>query len=185
MSRLPLMDLDEMTAAQRAVYDDVISGPRGAFGGPFPAWLRSPELAARAQQLGAFCRYETSLPPRLSELAILVTAVHWQAQVEWASHARIGAEAGLSAQLIEAIKNRQTPDFTAEDEALTYRLAHTLLTTRRLPDALYDSALALLGERTLVELVAIVGYYSLVALTLNAFEVPLPPGLTQPFPEVG
>ena len=178
-----MIELDEMTAAQRAVYDAVIAGPRGGFGGPFSAWLRSPDLADKAQKLGAFCRYGTSLTPRLSELAILVTAVHWQAQVEWAIHARIAAEAGLGAAVIEAIKNQNTPEFAAEDEALIYRCAHTLLHTRRLPDALYESALALFGEAAVVELVAIVGYYSLVALTLNAFEVPVPEGLEAPFPE--
>ncbi len=181
MSRLPPIDPAEMTPAQRTVHDDILAGPRGKISGPFAAWLRSPELADRAQKLGAFCRFHSSLPPRLSELAILVTATHWRAQVEFAVHARIAADAGVGADVIEALRLGRKPVFEAEDEALVHDVVATLLSSRRLPDSLYGRAVARLGETTMVELIAIVGYYGLVALTLNAFKVAVPEGLAIPF----
>ena len=103
MSRIDALAPEDMTEHQRRVHDAIIAGPRGSAPGPFNALLRSPELADRAQSLGAFCRFETTFEPKLSELAILVTARLWSAQFEWWAHARLAREAGLDPAIIAAI----------------------------------------------------------------------------------
>jgi 4-carboxymuconolactone decarboxylase len=170
-SRLPELDDATMSAEQRRVLDAILSGPRGNLDGPFLAWVHSPELADNAQQLGAFCRYGTRLELRLTELAILVTASWWQSQAEWQIHAPIAAEAGLDDAVIDALRQGREPSFTRDDEALVYRLGTTLYATRRVDDALYAEAVEAFGEPAVVELVGVFGYYALVAMTLNVFEV--------------
>lgn len=170
-SRLPSLDDATMSAEQRRVLDDILNGPRGNLDGPFLAWVHSPALADNAQQLGAFCRYGTQLELRLTELAILVTASWWQSQAEWQIHEPIAAEAGLDAAVIEALREGREPEFSRNDEALVYRLGTTLYATRRVDDALYAEAVAAFGEPAVVELVGVFGYYALVAMTLNVFEV--------------
>ena len=174
MTRLPELDPQSMSPEQRQAYDDIVSGPRGKFTGPFNSWLRSPELCSHAQKLGAFCRFNTSLPPRLSELAILTVARHVTCQVEWYLHEPIARESGLSEDVIQAIKERRPPEFTSEDESAIYAVATDLLETHRISADAYDTAVALFDERGVVDLVGILGYYVLVAMTLNGFEVPIP-----------
>ncbi len=176
MTRLPELDLDAMSPEQRQVYDEIAGGPRGKVQGPFHAWLRSPELCGRAQKLGAFCRFGSSLPPRLSELAILTVARHTTCQVEWHLHEPVARDAGISDDAIEAIRNDRPPEFAREDERAVHAAVTELLETHRLSDEAYADVLAPLGERGVVDLVGIVGYYVLVALTLNGFEVPVPDG---------
>lgn len=170
-SRLSKLEDERMTARQREVLDAILSGPRGNLDGPFLAWVHSPELADRAQQLGAFCRYGTRLELRLSELAILTTAALWQSQAEWQIHEPIAREAGLTDEVIEALRRGDEPPFERSDEALVYRLCRELYQSRRISEALYDKAVQHFGEAGLVELVGILGYYALVAMTLNVFEV--------------
>jgi len=158
----------------------LIDGPRGKVQGPFHAWLRSPDLCGRAQKLGAFCRFGSSLPPRLSELVILTVARHTTCQVEWHLHEPIARGAGVANSVIEAIKTGRTPEFAREDESAVYAAVTDLLRTHRLSNEAYAGALAPLGERGVVDLVGIVGYYVLVALTLNGFEVPVPGGAPPP-----
>ncbi|MBD9503273.1 carboxymuconolactone decarboxylase family protein [Pseudomonas sp. BGr12] len=170
-SRLtPLSDAN-MDDDQRRVLQEILSGPRGNLDGPFLAWVHSPGLADNAQKLGAFCRYGTRLELRLSELAILVTAAWWQSQAEWQIHEPIARQAGLSDEVIEALRQNRTPDFQREDERLIHRLGRSLYETRRIDQTLYEEATASFGEAGLVELVGIFGYYALVAMTLNAFSV--------------
>ena len=183
MTRLPELDPDAMSPEQRQVHDAIAQGPRGNVRGPFHAWLRSPELCRRAQELGAFCRFGSSLPPRLSELAILTVARHTTCQVEWYLHEPIARDAGLPDDAIEAIGNGRPPEFTHEDERAVHAAVTELLETHRLSDETYADALAPLGERGVVDLVGIVGYYVLVALTLNGFEVPVPDGAPPPLPD--
>ena len=183
MTRLPELDPDAMSPEQRQVYDDIANGPRGKVQGPFHAWLRSPKLCGRAQKLGAFCRFGSSLPPRLSELAILTVARHTTCQVEWRLHEPIARGAGVPADAIEAIRNGRAPEFAREDERAVHAAVTELLETHRLSDEAYADALAPLGERGVVDLVGVVGYYVLVALTLNGFEVPVPDGAPPPLPD--
>ena len=191
MSRLDVVEPDKMTTEQHRVYTDIVSGPRAAIhgrsiglSGPFNAWIRSPELADHAQQLGAFLRFRSQLPARLAELAIIVVGRHMSAAFEFAAHAPLAIKAGLSEQIVEAIRTQQPPHVGAPDEAVVYAFAVALMRAHQVDDATYAQALALLGEAGVVELVAIVGYYSLVSLTLNTFRVPLRAGMTDPFVDV-
>ena len=107
MSRIPALQLSEMNAEQRRFHDDIVAGPRGGMGGPFQAWIHSPEFADRAQKLGEYCRFNSVLEPRLSELAILITARKWTAQFEWFAHEPMALKAGLSAVVIADIRERR------------------------------------------------------------------------------
>lgn len=181
MSRLPDLPLEKLTPAQRKVHDAIVSGPRGVVQGPLKVWLHSPQLASRAQELGAFCRYHTSLPKRLSELAILITGATWKAGFEWFVHAPAGIAAGLDPAVVEAIRMHQKPAFARKDEGALYDFTDELLEKRRVSDATYQRAVAELGELGVVELVGILGYYALISMTIVAFKVPLPEGEPEPF----
>ena len=176
MTRLRQLAPGEMTPEQRKVYDDIVAGPRGGIGGPFAAWLHSPALADRAQKLGEFCRFQTSLPPRLKELAIRVTARYWTAQFEWWAHARFALDHGVSPDIVEAIRERRKPVFVKVDEALIYDCSIALHEEHRLDDELFNAATKMFGAAGVVELIGILGYYTLVSMTLNVFEMPVPPG---------
>jgi 4-carboxymuconolactone decarboxylase len=179
-SRLTPLYEDDMSEDQRRVLGDILKGPRGNLDGPFLAWIHSPSLADHAQRLGAFCRYHTQLDLRLSELAILLTAAWWQSQAEWQIHEPIARDSGLSDEVINALREQREPTFSRDDEAIVYHLGEELYRTRRVSDARYRQAVSAFGEAAVVELVAIFGYYALVAMTLNVFavrrdtQVPLP-----------
>ena len=181
MPRLPDIDPATLTPEQKTIHDAIASGPRGKVEGPLRVWLTSPRLADRAQALGAFCRYDTSLEPRLSELAILVTGAYWRAGFEWHVHAPIGVKAGLDAAAVEAIKTGAEPQLTKDDEKAVYAFSRELLTTRRVSNETYALAERVLGRLGCVDLVGVLGYYGLISMTINAFEVPVPPGEKEPF----
>lgn len=178
--RPPLPDLNALTSEQRAIYEDILAGPRGRLDPPLAVWLNSPGLARTAQELGSFCRYGTSLPPRLSELAILITGSWWRASFEWAVHAPIAIAAGLDEAVVEQIRKGIRPDFSAQDELCVYDFASELLNERRISDPVYAAAEAALGTTGVVDLVGILGYYGLISMTLNAFQIPAP-GDARPF----
>jgi 4-carboxymuconolactone decarboxylase len=179
--RIPEWKPEDLTPAQRKVHDAIVAGPRGKVVGPLRVWLTSPALAERAQELGAFCRFGTRLPPRLSELAILVTGAFWQAGFEWHAHAPIARKAGVAADAIEAIRTGKEPKFAQEDERAVYGFSRELWVRHRVSDTTYRRAAELLGNAGVVELVGILGYYGLISMTINAFEVPLPVGAAEPF----
>jgi 4-carboxymuconolactone decarboxylase len=181
MPRLPDLVLEDLSPEQRRVHDAIVSGPRGVVQGPLKVWLNSPELADRAQALGAFCRYGTVLPPRLSELAIITTGAFWKAGFEWAVHGPIALKAGLDPQAVEAIRTGQQPTFNKSDEAAVHAFASELLHRRKVSDEIYQRAEQELGGRGLVDLVGILGYYGLISMTIVAFEVPVPAGAPEPF----
>ncbi|MGH7066314.1 MAG: carboxymuconolactone decarboxylase family protein [Acetobacteraceae bacterium] len=180
MSRLPPIEPAALDQAQRRVYDRVLSGPRKVVQGPVPFWLLSPGLADPAQRLGAFLRFESELPARLRELAILVTARATTAQYEWFVHRPLAERSGLGPAVIAAIAERASPPFSDADEALVYDLATQLTRTASLDEALFARGLARFAETGLVELVVLIGYYTMVAMTLNAFGADLPEGTPQP-----
>ena len=184
MPRTPEIVYAELDADQRRVYDAIIAGPRGQVQGPLKVWLQSADLADRAQALGAFCRFGTSLPPRLSELAIITTGAFWRASFEWHAHAPMAIKAGIDPAAVEAIRTGKSPQFAGGDEAAVHAFARELIETRRVSEQPYRRVLDELGLQAVVELVGILGYYSLVSLTLNAFEVPVPPGAPEPFADV-
>jgi 4-carboxymuconolactone decarboxylase len=181
MSRLPKLDPEKMSPEQREAYDAIISGPRGVVQGPLEAWLNSAGLAARAQALGAFCRFGSSLPPRLSELAILITGAFWQAGFEWHVHAPIGIKAGLDPAVVETLRTGGKPTFAAEDEAAIFAFATELLAQKQVSDPTYQRAITLLGVTGTVDLVGVLGYYGLISMTIKAFELPVPAGSPEPF----
>lgn len=171
MARIKIRTPEEMNEEQRRVYDETVRGRRGRMPAPLAAWLESPVLAERAQKLGEFLRYETSLPPRLSELAILVVARHWTAQFEWSAHKAEALKAGLDPEIIEHIAHRRAPHFKNADEAVVYDFSVNLNQNHVVPEAIYQKAIATIGLRGVVELVGILGYYTLISMTLNSFEI--------------
>ncbi|MGH7054759.1 MAG: carboxymuconolactone decarboxylase family protein [Stellaceae bacterium] len=172
-----------MTPEQRRVHDQIVAGRRGRFGGPFQLLIRSPEICEHAAKLGEHLRWSTSLPARLSELAILTTARFWRAQYEWYAHAPLAEKADVPAAAIEASRRGDTPSFDRPDEALVYAICTDLQKTQRLSDERFAEAIATLGETGLVEVVALIGYYTLIGNTLNVFRVAVPEGERSPFPE--
>jgi 4-carboxymuconolactone decarboxylase len=178
--RIPLPGREDLDEAQRAVWDRVVSGPRGQVIGPLRAAIHNAELAGRWSALGESLRFSTSLPKRLSELAICVTGRRWSAQVEWFVHARTAAENGISAAVLDAIRGGRAPAFDKPDERLVYEFTRTLQQDGRVPDAVYAQAVASFGVKGVVELTALVGYYTMVSMTLNAHGIPLPDGAAPP-----
>lgn len=167
--RLPAISREAMRPDQTAMLDAILAGPRKNLNGPFVAWIHSPPLGELAQRLGAFCRYDTGLPLRLSELAILTTAACWQSQAEWFIHLPIAIEAGIDPALAEQIRLGQSPQFVADDEAVIWRFASELYRDKRVSDATYAQACEMFGLQVVVNLVGLLGYYALVAMTLNTF----------------
>lgn len=183
MSRYREISVSEMNSAQKRVHDQIIAGKRGRFGGPFQLLIRAPEICGHAAPLGEVLRWGTSLPDRLSELAIITTARFWRAQYEWYAHAPLAEQAGVPAAAIEAIRTGGTPKFAAPDEALVHRICSEIFRTQRLSDSSFGEAVAAFGEKGVVEIISIIGYYTLIGNTLNVFQVGLPEGTPAPFPE--
>ncbi|OLL33267.1 4-carboxymuconolactone decarboxylase [Burkholderia sp. SRS-W-2-2016] len=177
MKRIADLDPAQMTDAQRSVYDAIANGPRKGVRGPLAVWLHRPELAQHAQALGRYCRYDTTLPPRLSELAILTLARVWGSEYEWFAHKPIALEAGVSAEIVEAIRTHAQPHFTQADEALVHAFLTELHRDRKVSDARYAEAVELLGEAGVVDLVGLAGYYTLISMTINVFQVAQPAGV--------
>lgn len=171
MSRLEPPAHNSYSPEQQKVHATIASGPRGGVHGPLALWLWRPELAQRAQSLGQYCRYDSSLPPRLSELAILITARHWSSEFEWQRHKQIALNAGVSSEVVEAIRRSAVPDFLNDDESAVYEFATELLVNRRVSQKTYDITLTQLGTDSLVDLVGVLGYYGLISMTINVFEV--------------
>jgi 4-carboxymuconolactone decarboxylase len=177
--RIKRISPDEMNVEQRQVYDANVASKRGRMPAPVHAWIRSPQMAKRMEPLGEFLRYDSMLGARLSEIAILVTARHWTAHFEWYAHKRLGLEAGLDPKQIADIAARKAPDFKGDAKAqLVYEVSKALHEDHHVPTPLYERAISLLGEKGLVELIGLLGYYCLVSMTLNTFEFDLPGGET-------
>ena len=176
MARVPDVPPEEMTEDQKRVFQEIGGARGGVVRGPFAIWLRNPQLADR----NAF-RVTGKLDKRLFELMVLVVARHWSAQYEWFVHERNGLAAGLTQQTVDAIRTRSTPEFAREDERVVYDTITELNKTRTLSQPAYDRALAALGLDLLIELVAAAGFYTMVAMTLNAFDAPVPGG-NRPLP---
>ena len=181
MPRLPELDPAKFSPEQKKVHEAILAGPRGKVVGPLKVWLNNPGLAEHAQALGAYARFNSSLPSRLSELAICITGAFWMANFEWFAHAPLAIKAGIDPAAIEAIRVGSTPKLVKSDEQAVYDFATELLKTRRVADATFERAKKELGETSVIDLVGVIGYYGLVSVTLNAFEIPLPAGEKEPF----
>lgn len=176
MVRVPALTQAEMTDEQKRVDQEIGSTRSGRANGPFAIWLRDPALADLANRFGTYLRDRTSLAKPLQEIAILVTARHWTAQYEWWVHERRALEAGVHEDVVDAIRDRRRPGFDDADEEMVYAVCSELYDTYALSDDTHDRAVERLGQQTLIELVALAGFYSMIALTLNAFEAPVPEG---------
>jgi 4-carboxymuconolactone decarboxylase len=178
--RLGPIPFGQMSASQQVAAQAVIDGPRGALYGPFVPLIRSPELMSAAQRMGEYLRYRSAIGRRLTELAILVTARHWNQQVEWAIHAPIARDDGIAEEVIAAIAARQRPASLLADEALVYDFCMQLHEQQRVDDATYAAALAAFGEHGVVDLMGINGYYTFLAMVMNAAQTAVPPSEAAP-----
>ena len=174
----------EMDDAQLKVYRDLMSGPRGGVRGPFNALLRSPVLADRAQKLGEYLRFESVLPARLNEFAILITARYWNAQYEWFAHYTHAMKGGLNPAVAADLAQGKRPANMQDDEAIVYDFCSELHKNKCVCDATYQSALDKFSERGVIDLIGVSGYYSLVSMVLNVDRQPLPEGTPPPLPEL-
>lgn len=172
--RLKAPDVESYNPRQQEIHDEIATGPRGGVRGPLAVWLHRPELAANAQALGRYCRYDSALEPRLSELAILTMARHWSAEYEWFAHKPPALKAGLSPELVEALRTGSDLPYADDLERVTHQVVVSVLTTNNLTDVLYNAAEEVLGTQRLVDLVGIIGYYTLISATLNVFRISPP-----------
>lgn len=173
----------DLTPDQKTMVNDLLAGKRGSLGGPFNALLRSPEMGNLYQKVGEYVRFRSSVPPRLNEMAILLTARWWSSQYEWYAHKSLALKAGLSAAVTDDIQAGRRPSKMQADETVVYDFCTELRERRRVSDATFKAAVNLLGERGVMDLVAAMGYYDLVSMVLNVDRYPLPDGADRPFPE--
>ena len=183
MARVPDLAPEQMNPAQRQLHDEIAAKRRGHVRGPFAIWLRNPTLGDRANKLGNALRADGKLEKRLFELMVLVIARHYSAQYEWFAHADQARNAGVAHETVEALRAGRMPDYARDDERLIDELTRGVLAGGVLDAGLYQRALDALGLDLLIEVVAAIGFYAMVAMTLNTFDAPVPDG-TQPLPLV-
>jgi 4-carboxymuconolactone decarboxylase len=169
-----------MTPAQREVAAEITAGPRGEVRGPFIALLHNPELASKVQMLGEQLRWKGKLPPKLKELAVLVTARRWTCQHEWVMHSKLALEGGLAASVIDDIRNGREPRGMSEEEKVVYTFCREVHATGRAGDAAFAAIEKRFGLDGALELIALNGYYSLMAMVLNNAGLPLPGNVEPP-----
>jgi 4-carboxymuconolactone decarboxylase len=192
--RFRILEPDEMSQAQRDLVRSIQSGPRasvqgsaanqagGSVGSPFNVLLRSPELGEDLQRVGSYIRFKSVLGPKLTELAILVTARHWSAQYEWYAHHRLAMQAGLAPAIADDIAHGRRPSAMAPDEEAVYQFSRELHEDKRVSDATYATVRERFGEQGVMDLIAVNGYYSLVSMVLNVDRTPIPGGAPDPLP---
>jgi 4-carboxymuconolactone decarboxylase len=184
--RLPVLSEQALTPDQRALLDSIRSGPRGggtSIRGPFAMFLHAPAFGELAQRLGGHCRFNTSVPPRLCEFAILVTAKLWRAQYEWFAHVPLAERAGVAKETIRNLHRGRVPKSAPKDERAIYDFIQDLYKTRRVSDKNFKRVHSLLGDAATVEFVGILGYYVLISMILNVFRMSPPASEPLPFAE--
>ena len=179
----PLHESD-MNAEQLAAARELISGPRGKMNpvGPNALLLRSPGLMSRTQKVGEYLRYHSSLPARLNEFAILITARQWNAQVEWLAHQPLALKAGFDPAVAADLVLGKHPAGMKDDEAAVYQFCKELHETKAVSDATFNATVAIFGERGVIDLIGLSGYYAMLAMVLNVGQQPLPGGAAPPLP---
>ena len=175
-NRFKPLTYDEMNPPQKKMIDNLLAGPRGGAEGPFNVLLRSPEMGDLAGTFGASTRFNTSMPRKLNEMAIILVGRHWTSQFEWAAHHRAALQAGLSASICDAIAEGKRPPSMAKDEEVVYNFVTELLNTTQMSDATFNATKAMFGERGIVDLVGVMGWYHTVSMLLNVDQYPLPDG---------
>ena len=180
--RFKPLKYEQLTPEQKTMVDHLLSGERHGMNGPFNVLLRSPEIGDEAQKLGALLRFHSVLPDKLREEAILITARFWSVQYEWYAHHRLALEVGLSPALADSIQAGKRPASMQPDEEIVYNFCTELLNAKRVSDTTYRAAIGKFGERMVVELASLVGYYNFVSMILNLDRYPLPPGVKMELP---
>lgn len=179
--RFPQLTMDQLDAAQLPLGEQVVKVSSIGIGGPYNSMLRSPVLGQRLLDLFQYLRWDTSVPLRLNEFAIIITARQWRSQVEWYAHAPLAQKAGLGAGIIAELKAGRRPSDMAEDEAVVYDFVTELTTARKVSDATYARAKRVFSDQQIVDLTAVTGNYVMVAMLLAMSETTVPPGKEPPF----
>jgi 4-carboxymuconolactone decarboxylase len=174
---------EQLTPEQKTMVNDLLGGTRTSLNGPFNVLLRSPEMGNIAQKLGEYLRFHTSVPTRLNEMAILMTARWWSAQYAWTTHRPLAEQAGLSPAVADDIAAGRRPARMQADETIVYDFVTELRERRRVSDQTFAAAVGLLGERGVTDLIGLMGYYDLVSMVVNVDRYPLPNGTALPFAE--
>ncbi len=186
MTRLQPKDRAEMPERQRDLHEKMSEGrtlsPEGHIGGPFDAWALNPSIGRRVWQLGGTIRHRPTIDRRYIELAILMTGQLWQAQFEWFAHEPMARDAGLPEEVIQAVKTADEPVFVDDGDRICWQFCRTLLAREKVDDELYKATIDRFGEPGMADLINACGFYTLVSMTLNTFEVQLPEGAVPPFP---
>lgn len=179
--RFPQLNMDQLTDAQKPLGEQIMKISSVGIGGPYNPLMRSPVLGQRLFDLFHYLRWETSVPIKLNELAILIIGRQWRSQVEWFAHAPLAAKAGLSTDIIAELKEGKRPSKMAEDEAVVYDFVTELTTTRKVSDETYTRAKKVFNDQQIVDLTAVAGNYVMVAMVLAMSEETVPPGKEPPF----
>lgn len=192
MQRLTPLTRSDLDDEQGEVWDALVDsrgtgvdlvGADGALIGPFNSFVHAPKIGKRLSSLGGLLRFRTSIDRRLSEVAICTVGAYWHAEFEFYAHAPMAIEHGVDSAMIDAMREGRTPEFARDDERVVYDIVTQLLANHRVDAATFEAGKELLGEQGLVELVSTVGYYCLISMTLNLFEVPLPEGADLNWPD--
>lgn len=178
--RMPEIPADKMTPEQKKAADDFLAERKVPIFGPFIPLLRSPEVMLRAKAMGDYLRYKSVLPAALNEFAILITARHWTQEYEWAVHQPIAVKAGLKAEITQAVAEGRRPQGMSADEDIIYEFCTELHQNQSISDATYARTLARFGEQGIIDLTGVNGYYTFLAMVLNATRTALPKGAAPP-----
>src|SRR5580700_8958086 len=176
--RMPPIPTDKMTETQKKAAEELVAGPRGALVGPFIPLLRSPEFMSRLQKTGAYLRFGSSLPPKVSEFVILLTSRQWTQQFEWDAHVPLALKAGVDGEILKAMSEGRRPVGMDPDQELAYDFLTELHENESVSDATYERTVKRFGEQGVIDMVGLRGYYSMLAMIMNVARTPLPPGKT-------
>ena len=171
MSRIKDWELENLSNEQLDIYNEIVNGPRGDVVGPIKVWLNNPKFAKYAQKVGKYIRYESNLPTRLSELAIITTGRCWSSEFEWGHHAPLAEEAGIHIDNINKIADAKRPLFEKLDEQVVFDFSVECNLLKSVSDEIYDQAIDLLGQSSIIDLVGTCGYYNLISMTINTFKI--------------
>jgi 4-carboxymuconolactone decarboxylase len=185
LSRLPPLSArrsDKLSEAQKKAIEEFKAARSADISGPFVPLLRSPEVMTRARAMGDYLRFRSSLPPRLSEFVIILTARRWTQQYEWNAHAPLAVKGGLKETIVKAVAEGRRPDGMAEDETIVFSLFDEIQKNQSVSDATYAKALNAIGEQGIIDVMGITGYYTLLAMVMNTARTPLPNGAKPQLP---
>ncbi|HYM23676.1 MAG TPA: hypothetical protein VEU08_10715 [Vicinamibacterales bacterium] len=183
--RMPPIPADRLTEAQKRAVDEFKAARGVDISGPFVPLLRSPEVMTRARAMGDYLRFKSTLPPRLSEFVILLTARRWTQQYEWNAHRPLALQAGIGPDVVDAIASGRRPERMTDEQEILYAFCDELQRNQSVSDATYARAVARFGEAGVIDAVGISGYYTMLAMVLNTARTPLPGGAMPalaPFP---